>query len=805
MTEPLERDAAAMGATDTSAQAPGSHSGADPEAPHSLNDVPNADGAIAWAMVEASPDALIMTDDHGVIELVNGQAEKLFGYNRVEMLGRPVEMLLPERLAQAHTAHRTRFRAAPEVRAMGSGLNLRARRADGSELPVEVSLSPLDVQGELRVIATVRDISERVAAEAQQHLIQRTIDAVHDGVFMFPADGEMTFIYANQGAIDQTGYTRDELLAMTPLHIKPEFTRASFLDAVEPLIKDEVPRVVLQTVHRRKDGRDVPVEIILEYPAASTSTAQRFMIALVRDITAHVEATALVQRSEARFRAAFTDGPVAMTLTEVSPTSDRIIMQANQAMADLVGYSTDELLQMSVIDFGHPDDRDADDEWTAAQLSGLQESFAGRKRYIHKDGSVIWVQLHVRVLKREGERITTIGNSIDITAEVEAERLRAQNQSVLEALSDVRAALLAEAPIGEVLTRVCGRTRGLVDADTVMFSQPDNAHDEVHVVAYSGEQVPRSFTIDGPLRAALDGRPWRSDDIAEAVDVDQTNRSSGGEIAGPAMLVPVGVSGKTAGVLMVGRDHGADPFDDEALHLIIEFAASASTALQLDEARRGKKKVELLEDRERIGRDMHDKVISRLFATGMTVQAASIRMPDEESRDRLTSVVDELDDSIKEIRNTIYGLRSQVDWGKGARGEILACAAEQNAPLGFEPRVNLVGPIDDLPEPIVDSMLATIREALSNSAKYANATSVSVDVSVDLRELVTSVADNGIGFQYDPDSAVRDDHTGNGLRNIVSRAEALNGWATISSEPGTGTTVTWSCPLDEAMYDLEES
>ena len=108
-----------------------------------LSDVDASDAMLAWAMVEASPDALVMVDEQGVIELVNRQTEVLFGCDRGDLLGHPVETLLPGRFAQIHAAHRTRYRVAPEVRSMGSDLDLLARRADGTEFPVEISLSPL--------------------------------------------------------------------------------------------------------------------------------------------------------------------------------------------------------------------------------------------------------------------------------------------------------------------------------------------------------------------------------------------------------------------------------------------------------------------------------------------------------------------------------------------------------------------------------------------------------------------------------------------------------------------------------------
>lgn len=754
------------------------------EQPSNFSDV---DPAIAWGMVEASPDALVVTNAHGVIELVNSQAEKLFGYDRHEMLTMPVEMLLPESTARVHTAHRIRYRSAPDVRSMGSGLDLRARRGDGTEIPVEVSLSPLERDGDLHIIAAVRDISDRVAREAERRLIQQTIDAVHDGVFMFTADDSMHFTYVNRGAVEQVGYSHDELLTMSPLHITPEYTSTQFRELLAPLLDGTVPRVVVRTTHLRKDGHEVPVEVALDYPEASESSARRYVVALVRDITSSVKAAEQIERSDARFRAAFDDGPIPMTLTEVSPTADRVIVQANQAMADLLGYSVDELLGRQITDFGHPDDREADDSATNAQAEGAEDSFHARKRYLHKDGRVIWVQLHVQTLTREDDTITTIGMSVDITAEVERDRLRSQNRAALDALSEMRSSLLGEAPITGVLEQLCDRTRELLDAELVVLAQPDSNRALLNIVAHSGGRSthpPQSFDLDATFRSVLDGDTWVSN--AE---------TSLGSILGPdvvsAMAIPVPSAG--GGLLLCGRSAQQGPFDTHSVTLMTQFAATASASLEIDEVRRAKQRTELLEDRERIGRDMHDKVIGRLFASGMALQSAVGLVVDQNARNRLLDAIDEIDDSIKEIRNAIYGLQARVDWGKGARGDVLALAVEQAAQLGFEPSVALSGSMDDLPDSVLDNLLAATREALVNAAKYANATRVSIEVTSEPDQVQLKVQDNGVGFVAQ--AGPREDKTGNGLGNIVSRAQKLGGRASITSAPGEGTTLDWVVPL----------
>jgi PAS domain S-box-containing protein len=142
----------------------------------------------AWSLLDAAPDATLVVAGSGEIVFVNDHAGELFGYTLDELLGRVIEDLLPEALRAVHRAHRTRYRAKPTVRSMGAGFELRARRSDWTEFPVEISLSPLRLGDEVFAVAAVRDITERIAAEEQLRRVLRTLDATDDGVFIFDAE-----------------------------------------------------------------------------------------------------------------------------------------------------------------------------------------------------------------------------------------------------------------------------------------------------------------------------------------------------------------------------------------------------------------------------------------------------------------------------------------------------------------------------------------------------------------------------------------------------------------------------------------
>jgi PAS domain S-box-containing protein len=246
----------------------------------------------AWSLLDAAPDATLVVSPTGEIVFANHHAGALFGSEPGDLVGRSVEQLLPDELRAVHRAHRTRYRADPVNRPMGSGLDLEARRADGSRVPVEVSLSPLQIGDEMHVIAAVRDVSARVAADEWMHRVLRTLDASPDGVFIFDAE-TLQYSFVNDGACRLVGYERDELLSMTPLHLNPAMSRAEYQGLVAELVASDDGRLRQSTLMRR-DGLEVPVEKAMRSaPPGRDGTA--WIIVFARDITERRAAEAALE------------------------------------------------------------------------------------------------------------------------------------------------------------------------------------------------------------------------------------------------------------------------------------------------------------------------------------------------------------------------------------------------------------------------------------------------------------------------------------------------------------------------------
>lgn len=247
-------------------------------------------------LLEAAPDAMVIVDDTGCIRLVNAQTEALFGYRREELLGRPVELLMPHRFRGHHTVHREGYAANRQVRPMGAGLDLHGLRKDGREFPVEISLSPMETADGLLVSAAVRDVSDRKAAERRINELAALVESSHDAILAKTLDGHIT--YWNTAAQRLYGYTAEEAIGRHVSMLAPP-DRADDVSALLERLRrgEKVER--FETLRVTRTGALLDVDVTL-WPTRDPDGTVVGACAIVRDISdrkrAEAELTALYEQ-----------------------------------------------------------------------------------------------------------------------------------------------------------------------------------------------------------------------------------------------------------------------------------------------------------------------------------------------------------------------------------------------------------------------------------------------------------------------------------------------------------------------------
>jgi signal transduction histidine kinase len=255
---------------------------------------------------------------------------------------------------------------------------------------------------------------------------------------------------------------------------------------------------------------------------------------------------------------------------------------------------------------------------------------------------------------------------------------------------------------------------------------------------------------------------------------------------GPAMLLPLRGTDHVRGALFLARYRESARFSEADLETASAFADHAAVSLELAAARETTEQLRLMEERNRIARDLHDHVIQRLYATGMSLQRVT-RMVEGEARERVELGVGMIDETISQIRDTIQALRTAEQAAAMTLGTLVVTIGREATPLlGFAPVIALEPPANEISGPLAADLAASVREGMSNVVRHAHATSVELAGRIEASTLLLTLRDDGVGIRSNRRS---------GLANLAQRTRQHGGRLDVSSPPEGGTVLSWEIPL----------
>jgi PAS domain S-box-containing protein len=430
--------------------------------------------------LEAAPDAIVGVGADGQIALVNAQAERLFGYSRDELLGQPIELLVPEDVRDAHPGYRQRYERDAHPRPMGAGMQLSGRRKDGSRFPAEISLSPIDTEHGRLVAAAVRDVSDRVRAEAK---FRGLLEAAPDAIVGVTADGRISLVNAQAERL--FGYRRDELVGELIEILVPDRDRGVHPGHRGRYFTQPQPRRMrtgMELAGRRKNGTEFPCEISL----SSIDTEEGVLVsAAVRDVTERRRA-AEAQNRLATIVQSSHDAIMGKTLSGV-------ITSWNPGAERLYGYREAEIIGRNA-EMLFPPDRRGNETAILTRIAAGERVEQYETERLRKDGSTVQVSLSMSPIADARGRIIGVASvSRDIS---EKQRAEAKFRGLLEAAPDAIVGVTPDGTIALVnaqVERLFGYHRDELLGQQVEVLVPGYARDRhpAHRRGYLHDPAPR--------------------------------------------------------------------------------------------------------------------------------------------------------------------------------------------------------------------------------------------------------------------------------------------------------------------------
>ena len=463
--------------------------------------------------------------------------------------------------------------------------------------------------------------------------------------------------------------------------------------------------------------------------------------------------------------------------------TDGTVVSWNPGARRLKGYDADEIIGRNFAVFYTDEDRQVGKPAGELEHASRHGSLTDDGWRVRKDGTRFWAHVVITALCDDDGALRGFAK---VTRDDSAARAAREREA---ALGEITGALLAGRSASDVLDLLVVRARQLVGARGTWITATDLAQPSaLRVLAADGDiALPVGSLV--PLQGTVSEKVMGTGQPAVVADLPAVSSArSWLDGHGSALVVPLVTGDASVGVLVASMSAGGPILDESDLEIVRPFGREAAVVLAYQQLQEELRQQEIFEDRQRIARDLHDHVIQLVFAAGLTAQSAAARAGGEPVRDMLDSVVDRLDEAIRQLRTAVFELQPS-DRPHGLRQAVLSICRQATRPLGFQPAVRFVGPVDTaVPEPVAEHAVAAVREMLSNVARHAHAGSVTVTVAIE-DGLVVDVSDDGVGPPEDLS-------TGTGLSNLRARAMEVGGSFDLAVGPaGVGSRAVWRAPL----------
>src|SRR5215204_680368 len=740
------------------------------------------------AVVDTALDAIVTMSADGLIRSFNHSAELIFGYTAEEAIGQRLEMLMPERFRKLHRAGLRRYLNTGEAHVIGQPrLELAGRRKDGTEFPLELSLSETREEEDTLFIGIVRDITERKRSEEElkesEERFKRLAEATFEGVAI-TQDGKVVETNASFAAMFR--YESSEVIGMTPADFHPPESQGVVRSARSSRLEEPYEAVCL-----RKDGTTFEGEIrgkMFSYKGHPVR------VTAIRDITERKRAEEALKQSEQLYRTVIEQAAENICLVDAET---KRIVESNPAFQETLGYTEEELRHMTLYDIVAHDRASVDSN--IRRVRERKHYYVGERKYRRKDGSLVDVEASGSMILLDGRE------SLCIVAHDITERARVQEllEERVATLSGIAASLTLDLPVGDTLDVLA---EGVVNASTAVASLVILTGEETDTLRPAGSHgLPEGFTAglqaaysagaqSPTLEAFRRPRPMLVRDFRRFVldnplyaPIHHFVREAPGDTL---YIVPLISRGRALGTINLYYLPEQEPGEDEKVFLgaVADQTAVAVENVRLFAGVRGKA---ALEERQRLARELHDSVSQALY--GITLGTKTARALLERNPDRVADPLDYVlslaEAGQAEMRALIFELRPESLETEG----LIAALEKQADALKARQRIEVDAGLCYEPEASLEAKEAVYRiaqEALHNTVKHARAANVQIKMECDSEWITLEVSDDGIGFD------AQGDFPGHlGLRSMRERALRLGGTLEVDSTSGKGTRICAQVPI----------